>query len=221
MGRSAEDGGAEDINKQIRMDFEWVAGCKEGDQPSRLVPPGREEGRRQEALARARKIMKDAKKKGPEMEEEPEGGRQGRWRGLRREREGQMQFVVEDGDEGGAQQGGGWEPRPEGDSQVGQVGQGNGETVGEGERAALDGGQRSGWGWLSVRRDGIAGERPETTAQGILASDNGRRKRCRRNCWERRGWSKRRTVGGQRGRERGGYSTMRRGAKNQEEWGKA
>ena len=86
MGRSAGKGEAGDIKEQIRMALEWVAGCNKGDQPRCIVPPGTEEETREEALAWPKRIMEDAKKKGPEMEEEPEGGRQGRRRGLRRVR---------------------------------------------------------------------------------------------------------------------------------------
>ena len=81
MGRSAEAEEAEDSKEQITLALEWVDGCKEGDQPRWIVPPGTEEGARQEALARARKVVDDAQKEDPEMEEQREGGRQGRWGG--------------------------------------------------------------------------------------------------------------------------------------------
>ena len=65
MGRCAEEGEAEDMKEQMRLALEWLAGCKEGDQMRRIVPPGAEEGTRQEVLARARKIIEYAKKEGP------------------------------------------------------------------------------------------------------------------------------------------------------------
>ena len=63
------------------------------------------------------------------MVQEPEGGKQGRWRGLRTGRRGQMRFVVEDGveegqgdgEEGQAQEQEGREPRPDEDAQLGRV----------------------------------------------------------------------------------------------------
>ena len=45
--------------------------------------------------------MEALRRKGPEMEEEHEGGRQARWKGLRKGRAGQMQFVVEHGNQRG------------------------------------------------------------------------------------------------------------------------
>ena len=77
IGGGAEAEEAEDIKEQINLALKWVDGCKEGDQPRWIVPPGKEEGARQEALARARKIVEDARRQGPEMEVYPEGGRQG------------------------------------------------------------------------------------------------------------------------------------------------
>ena len=94
------------------------------------------------------------------MEEEPEVGKQGIWRGFRRERGGQMHFVVEDGvgerqgdgEEGQAQEAEGREPGPE-EEQVGQVGRGDGKIVGEGEGAAPEGGRGSGSGEGEERWD--------------------------------------------------------------------
>ena len=145
-GRSAEEGEAEDIKEQIRMAVLWVTSCKEVDQPRWIVPPGTEEGARQGALAGTRRIMEDAKGNGPEVENEPEAERQGRWRGLSRRRGGQMQFVLEDGGEDGprnreeaqVQDAGGRELRQEENSQVGQVEQGDGARVPADEGAAVD-----------------------------------------------------------------------------------
>ena len=116
--------------------------------------------------------MEGAKKNGPDMEEEPEGGRQGRWRGLRRGGGGEMQFVVEDGgregpgdvEEAQAQEAGGGELRPEEYPQVEPVRQGDRDMVGEGERAVVDGGQRSGSG---------ESEREERQGSGGKAGDSG------------------------------------------------
>ena len=141
IGRSAEGEEAEDIKEQIRLALQWVDGCKEGDQPRRIVPPGTEEGARQEALVRASKIVEDARKQGREVEENPERGRQGRWRRPGRERGGQMTFIVgdgveeeqRDGMEGQAQEEKGREPRPEADAQVGQERGGAGKEWGRGK----------------------------------------------------------------------------------------
>ena len=44
MRRCAEDGEAEDIKEHIRLELEWVGGCKEGVQQRWIVPPGTKEG---------------------------------------------------------------------------------------------------------------------------------------------------------------------------------
>ena len=93
--------------------------------------------------------MEGVWKQCPEVEEDPEGGRQSKMRGLRRGRGGQMSFVMGDGDvgeqesgeEGPAQEEEGPEPGQELDRQVGQ--EGVGEGVEEGEGAAEGGGRQS------------------------------------------------------------------------------
>ena len=70
--------------------------------------------------------MEEVQKQGPEVPADPEGGRQSRWRGLRRGRGGQMRFIAREGAEG--EQGGkeeqqvkeeeGREPGVEADAQV-------------------------------------------------------------------------------------------------------
>ena len=61
---------------------------------------GTEEGHRKEALERARRLTEGARKKGLEVEDDQEGERPSRWRGMRRGRGGQMGFIVGDGDSG-------------------------------------------------------------------------------------------------------------------------
>ena len=176
-------------------------GCKEGDELRLIVPPGTEEVARQEGLTRARKIMEDAQRQGPVMEEVTEGGRQGRWRGLRRGNGGQMRFVMEDGEgrgdgeEGQAQEAEGREPGREEDAEVGWVGRGNGGGVGEGEGAATERDCRSGSGEEEERQDSgrgggdsrardgreqqREGEEQEEPVGMKRGSDNGRPKRKR------------------------------------------
>ena len=57
-------------------------------------------GTRKEALVRATKLLEEVRKQGPELEEDPRGGRQSRWMGFGRGRGGQMRFIVTDGAEG-------------------------------------------------------------------------------------------------------------------------
>ena len=92
MDRCAEAEEVEDIRGQIRLALEWVANSKGGEQPSRMVPPGTEEEHRKEALERTRRLLEGARKQCLEVEEDPEGERPSRWRGLQRGRGGQMRF---------------------------------------------------------------------------------------------------------------------------------
>ena len=59
---------------------------------------GTEDGHRQEALGRARRLTEGARKQGQEVEDDQGGERPSRWRGMRRGRGGQMRFIVGDGD---------------------------------------------------------------------------------------------------------------------------
>ena len=86
-GRSAETEEAEDIKEQIRLALESPNSSRERDQPRWIVPPGAEEASRREALAMARRLVEGMRKRCPEVEEDPEGGRQSKWRGLRGEGE--------------------------------------------------------------------------------------------------------------------------------------
>ena len=88
----------EDIREQIRLALEWVANSKGGEQPRWIVPPGTEEEHRKEALERARRLSEGAKKQCLEVEEDPEGERPSKWRGMRRGSGRQMRFIVGDGE---------------------------------------------------------------------------------------------------------------------------
>ena len=98
MDRCAEAEEAEDIREQIRLALEWVANSKGGEQPRWIVPPGTEEEHRKEALERARRLSEGARKQCLEVEEDREGERPSKWRGMRRGSGGQMRFIVGDGD---------------------------------------------------------------------------------------------------------------------------
>ena len=100
MDRCAEAEEVEDIKEQLRLAMEWVATSKGREQPRWVVLPGTEEKRRKEALERARRLVEGERKQCPEVEEDPEGERPSRWRGLRRGRGGQMRFIAGDGDSG-------------------------------------------------------------------------------------------------------------------------
>ena len=80
MGRCAEAEEAEDIKEQIRLALELVESSRDGNQPRWVVPPNAERGTRREALARARKLVEEVQKQGLEVREDPEGGRQSKWR---------------------------------------------------------------------------------------------------------------------------------------------
>ena len=96
--RCAEAGEEEDIRKQIRLALEWVANSKGGEQPRWIVPPGTEEEHRKEELERARRLSDGARKQCLEVEEDLEGERPTKCRGMKRWSGGQMRFIVGDGD---------------------------------------------------------------------------------------------------------------------------
>ena len=87
MGRCAEAEEAGDIKEQIRLALEWVDSSREGNQRRWLVPPGAEDRTRREGLVRERRLLEEVQKQCSDVEEDPEGGRQSKWRGLRRGRE--------------------------------------------------------------------------------------------------------------------------------------
>ena len=101
MDRCAEAEEVEDISEQIWLALEWLASNRGGEQPRWIVTPGTEEEHRKEALERARRLTEGARKQCQEVEDDPEGDRPSRWRGMRRGREGQSRFVVGDGDSWG------------------------------------------------------------------------------------------------------------------------
>ena len=200
MGRGAAAEEADEIKEQNRLALEWMDSCKEGDQQRWILPPGTKDGARREGLARARKIVEDGRKQGPEVEEDPEGGRQGRWRGLRRGRGGQMRLVVGDRveeeqgyeEEGQPKEPGGREQGLQVDARVGKDGvRGKGKEWRRRKERRWTG---TGGVWQGkVRRDGTTGEMPETTGRERGTSSNERRKSGR----NQRGWGERRTMGGQ------------------------
>ena len=99
MDRCAEAEEVEDIREQIRLALELVANSKGGEQPRWILPPGAEEEHRKEALERARRLSEGARKQCLEVEEDLEGERPSKWRGMRRGSGGQMRFIVGDGDD--------------------------------------------------------------------------------------------------------------------------
>ena len=166
MGRCAEAEEADNIKEQIRLALEWVTNSREREQPRWIVPPGAEKETRKEALARARRLVEGVRKQCPEVEEDPEGGRPSKWRGLRKGRGAQMRFIVGDGDV--REQEGGEEgpPREEEGREPGQVADGrveqeeDREGLEEGEGAAEGGGRESAAREGEDKRDsgGRAGE---------------------------------------------------------------
>ena len=110
------------------MALEWVNNSREREQLRWIVPPAAEEETRREVLARARRLVEGLRKQCRELEEDPEGRRQSKWRKLRRGRGGQMRFIVGDGDveeqegkeEGPARDKEGREPGQEADGRVEQ-----------------------------------------------------------------------------------------------------
>ena len=94
MDRCAEAEEVEDIKEQIRLAIEWVTNSRGREQPRWIMPPGTEEENRRESLARARRLVERGRKQCPEVEEDQEGGRPSKWRGLQRGGGGQMRFRV-------------------------------------------------------------------------------------------------------------------------------
>ena len=155
LGRCAEAEEVDDIKEQIRLAMEWVTNSGGREQPRWMVSPGTEEENRKEALARARRLVEGVLKQCSAVEEDSDGGRPSKWRGLRREREGQIEFTVGDGDVG-EQEGGeegpardeeDREPRQEADGRVAQEEDREGVEEGEG---AVEGGRRE-----SAAKEGV------------------------------------------------------------------
>ena len=167
MDRCAEEEEVEDIREQIRLAMEWVASSKGGKQPRWKVPPGTEKEHRKEALERARRLVEGERKQCLEMEEDPEGERPSKWRGLQRGRGGQMRFTVGDGDVGEQEGGEESKAREEEGREPGQKANGREEQGEDGdgveEGAAEGGGQENAAGDRLDERDsgGGAGESRE------------------------------------------------------------
>ena len=160
MDRYAEAEEAEDIREQIRLALEWVASSRGGEQPRSIVAPETEDGHRKEALERARRLRKGARKPGQEVEDGQGGERPSRCRGMRRGGGGQMRFIVGDGDseeerdERGQDQARGVEgPEP-------GLAAGRREDREEGEEG-LEEGEAEGGG-----KEGAAGDRVEEGSNG-------------------------------------------------------
>ena len=139
--------------------------------------------------------------------------------GLSRGRGGQMRFIVGDGVEEGQGDG------EQGQAKVGsrhrrwthrwdKLGKATGKEWGTRKERRWTG--TGGVAQGKARRDGTAQERPETPGRGTGTSANERRKSKRKH----RRWGEGRTMGGQRGRERGGSGTVRKGTISPEKWGK-
>ena len=85
MNRCAEAEEVEDIREQIRLALEWVASSRGGERLRWIVTPSTEGEHRKEALQRAGRLTEGARKQCLEVEDDPEGERPSRWRGMRRE----------------------------------------------------------------------------------------------------------------------------------------
>ena len=125
------------------------------------MPPDTEEEHRKEALARARRLLKGERKPCLEVEEDPEGERPSKRRGLRRGRGGQMRFIVGDGDVGEEECGEESQAREEEGQEPGQGpnGQVEREVDGEGveDSVAEEGGQENAAGDRVDERDSEGG----------------------------------------------------------------
>ena len=177
MDRCAQAEEAEDIRKQIRLAFEWVANSRGGEQRRLILAPGMEEGHRKEALGRARRPTEGGRKQGLEVEDDQEGERPSRWRTMRRGRGGQMRFVVGDGDSGEERdkreqdQARGVEDREPGQAASGR------EARGEGEEGVEEG-EAEGGGQGSAAGDRVEeGSSGEGTREGSEREDGKRRRK--------------------------------------------
>ena len=139
------------------------------------MQPGTEEDHRKEALPRARRLPEGERKQCPEVEEDPEGERRSKWRGLRRGRGGQMRFIVGVGDVGEQQGGEGSQAREEEGQEPGQEANGpvHSEEDGEGveEGAAEEVGQKNAAADRVGERDGLG-----WTGEGKERDDSGQRR---------------------------------------------
>ena len=139
MDRCAEAEEVEDIREQIWLALELVANSKRGEQPRWIVPPGTEEEYRKETLERARRLSEGARKQCLQVEEDLEGERPSKPRGMRRGSGGQMRFIVGDGDNVGERdEGGQGKAREEEGREPGQAASGREERE-EGEEGVEEG----------------------------------------------------------------------------------
>ena len=198
MDRCAEAEEVEDIREQIRLALEWVADSKGGEQPGWILPPGTEEEHRKEALERARRLSEGARKQCPAVEEDPEGERPSKWRGMRRGSGGQMRFILVDGDDVGERDEGeqGKVPKEEG-QEPGQAASGREEReegeIGVEEGEAEEGGQEN-----------AAGDRGEERNSGEETGESGGREysKRRREADEREPQARRQQEEDEEGRPR-------------------
>ena len=72
----------EDIREQICLALELFANSNRREQPRWIVPPGTAEEHREEALERAKRLSEGARKQCLEVEEDLEGERPSKWRGM-------------------------------------------------------------------------------------------------------------------------------------------
>ena len=160
MDRCAEAQEVEDVREQIRLALELVANSKGGEQLRWIVPPGTEEEHRKEALERARRLSEGARKQCLEVEEDPEGERPSKWRGMRRGRGRVMRFIVGDGDDVGERDDGEQgKAREEEGREPGQAASGREERE-EGEEGVEEGEAEEGG------RENAAGDRVEERNSG-------------------------------------------------------
>ena len=175
MDRCAEAEEVEDIREQIRLALEWVANSKGGEQPRWLVTPGTEEEHKKEALETARRLSEGARKQCLEVEDDPEGERPSRWRGMRRGRGRQMRFIVADGDSGGERDEREQDQaREEEGREAGQAASGREERE-EREDGVEEGGVE-GEGQGNAAGDGVEKNSGEGTGEGSEREDGKRRR---------------------------------------------
>ena len=176
MDRCAETEEAEDIREQIRLALEWVTSSRGGEKPRWIVAPDTEEGHRKEVLERARRLIEGARRQSLEVEDDREGERPSRWRGMRRGRGGQMRFIVGDGDSGDKRD------KREQDQARGVEGREPGQAVSEREEReegedGVEEGEAEGGGQGNAARDRVEeGSSGQGTEEGSEREDGKRRR---------------------------------------------
>ena len=95
VGKAADEEEATCIKEKIRMALKWVSNSGAEESPWWIVPPGTEVEKRKRALTAAQRLVEEAQRRVPGAEGAPKGERHSWWRGLRKGRDGQMQFVLE------------------------------------------------------------------------------------------------------------------------------